>query len=394
MRRSLPILGIAHWLALALITLSPPAVTADSAVDPPPLHPGAPELSARNFLLMDFNTGQVLAEKAADRRVEPASLTKLMTAYVTFRELNAGRARLSDLVTVSKKAWRTGGSRMFINVNSKVKIEDLLQGMIVQSGNDASVALAEHLAGDEATFAAEMTRQAQRLGMTNSHFENSTGLPSERHYASARDVGILATALIREFPEYYRWYSQREYTYNDIRQFNRNKLLWRDASADGLKTGYTQNAGYCLVSSAQRDGMRLIAVVMGAQNAKVRVAESRTLLNYGFRFFVSKRMATAGEAVTGAIAKVWKGAQDQVPVAAAQDIYVTVPRGAVGDLGVRLDLQSPLIAPLSTEQTIGAFSVTLGEQVIAQSPLQPSHDIQQGGLWRRTKDAVRLWFEE
>ena len=384
---------VVHWLILALMSLPAPA-TPTSPVDPPPLHPGAPQLSARNFLLMDFHTGQVLAEKAADQRVEPASLTKLMTAYVTFRELQAGRARLSDLVTVSKKAWRTGGSRMFINVNTKVKIEDLLQGMIVQSGNDASVALAEHLAGDEATFAVEMSRQAQRLGMRNSHFENSTGLPGERHYASARDVGLLATALIREFPEYYQWYSQREYTYNDIRQFNRNKLLWRDASVDGLKTGYTQSAGYCLVSSAQRDGMRLIAVVMGTRNAKVRVAESRTLLNYGFRFFVSKRMAIAGKAIHGATTRVWKGTQAHVPVATAQDIYVTVPRGAAGGLDTQLNIHTPLIAPLSTRQTIGAFSVTLGNQVIAQSPLQPLSDVPQGGLWRRTKDAVRLWFEE
>ncbi len=248
------------------------------------LIPAAPRVAAKSYILIDYNSGKVLANKNADEKLSPASLTKIMTVYVIFRELKNGHLTLDEKVTISKKAWQTPGSRMFVEVNKQVSIEDLLQGVIIQSGNDASVALAEHVAGDEATFAAMMNQHAERLGMSNSHFQNSMGLPSNNHYSTARDLAILTTAVINEFPEYYKWDSQKEFTFNNITQPNRNKLLWRDKSVDGVKTGYTADAGYCMVTSALREGMRLISVVMGTASVNARANESQSLLNYGFRF--------------------------------------------------------------------------------------------------------------
>ena len=269
------------------------------------LIPPAPSIAAKSFILLDFNSDKILAEENADIKLSPASLTKIMTVYVIFRELSNGHLTLDEKVTISKKAWKTPGSRMFVEVNKKISIEDLLKGVIIQSGNDASVALAEHVAGDEETFAAMMNQHAERLGMLDSHFENSMGLPSENHFTTARDLAKLTTAVIKEFPEYYRWDSEKDFTFNNITQSNRNLLLWRDKSVDGVKTGYTEDAGYCMVASAKREQMRLISVVMGTANANARANESQSLLNYGFRFFETHRLYEANKALSEP--RIWKG---------------------------------------------------------------------------------------
>ncbi len=377
------ILGIGCALALVLY---PASLLAASAPIPAP-----PSLNARGYIMLDHHSGEILAASNADEPLEPASLTKLMTAYVTFRELAEGKVGLDDQVTVSEKAWRTPGSRMFIEVGKQVSIKDLLQGMIVQSGNDASVALAEHIAGSEESFAELMNYYAGELGMAASHFENSTGLPGDNHITTARDMARLASALIRDFPDYYRWYSQKEFTYNDITQHNRNTLLWRDGAVDGLKTGHTEAAGYCLVASARNNGMRLITVVMGTPSEKARADSSQALLNYGFRFFESHRLYSAGEALDQA--RVWKADADSVPVGLAQDMYITIPRGTYDELKAIMDMQSLLSAPLTAGSAVGKVSVRLNDAVIASQPLVTLAEIPQGGILRRMTDTVLLWFE-
>ena len=284
----------------------------------PKIIPKAPAIAAKSYILIDHNSNKILAQNNADEPMAPASITKVMTAYVIFSELEEGNIKLDDMVTVSKKAWKTQGSRMFIKVNSKVSVQDLLQGMIIQSGNDASVALAEHIAGSEDTFAALMNQHAKELGMTNTHFLNSTGLPDPEHKTSAKDLAILANALIKRFPEYYKWYSTREFTYNKITQPNRNKLLWRDNSVDGMKTGFTEDAGYCLLSSAKRNNMRLVSVVLGTKSTGARAQESQKLLNYGFRFYESHVIYPVGKALKNI--RIYKGAHEQLPVGVAKDI--------------------------------------------------------------------------
>lgn len=353
--------------------------------------PAPPSLNASAYIMLDQQSGDVLAENGADRRLEPASLTKLLTAYVTFKELKQNKLSLEDLVTVSEKAWRTPGSRMFIEVGKQVSVKQLLQGMIIQSGNDASVALAEHVAGSEETFAELMNHYAAQLGMVNSNFANSTGLPADQHYTTARDMAVLASAVIREFPEYYRWYSQKEFTFNDITQHNRNTLLWRDASVDGLKTGHTEAAGYCLVASARRGEMRLVTVVMGTPSEKARADSSQALMNYGFRFFETHRLYAAGEALDDA--QVWKANTRSVPVGLAQDLYVTIPRGTYKDLKAVMDLQAILTAPIATGKQVGKVSVTLADQSVVEKDLVTLAEVVEGGLLRRMTDSVLLWFE-
>ena len=285
--------------------------------------PAAPQLGANSYLLMDFNSARILVEQNADLQVEPASITKLMTSYVVFKELAEGKITLEETVAVSEKAWRTGGSRMFIEPDMQVTIEDLVKGMIIQSGNDACVALAEHLAGSEDAFASLMNHYAELLGMTGTSFMNSTGLPDPQHYTTARDIAILSAAIIRDFPDYYSWYSEKEFTFNSIRQHNRNTLLWRDPAIDGLKTGHTEAAGYCLATSAKRDGMRLISAVMGSASESNRATESQSLLNYGFRFFETVQLYQAGhELATG---QVWKGLTEEVSLGLEQALFVTFP---------------------------------------------------------------------
>ncbi len=355
------------------------------------LIPAAPSVAAKSYILLDFNSGKVLADKNADEKLSPASLTKVMTVYVIFRELKNGRLSLDEKVTISKKAWQTPGSRMFVEVNKQVAIEDLLQGVIIQSGNDASVALAEHVAGDEVTFAAMMNQQAERLGMLNTHFQNSMGLPSKDHYSTARDLAILTKALITEFPDYYRWDSQKEFTYNNITQPNRNKLLWRDKSVDGVKTGYTEDAGYCMITSALRDEMRLISVVMGTASANARANESQSLLNYGFRFFETHRLYQGQEALSET--RIWKGDSKKIALGLADDLYVTIPRRHYNDLKAEIKVDSKIIAPVKQGEVLGSVNVSLASEIIANKPLIALKTVNKGSFVNKLYDEALLLLE-
>jgi D-alanyl-D-alanine carboxypeptidase (penicillin-binding protein 5/6) len=337
------------------------------------------------------DTGAELASLKPDARLSPASLTKMMTAYAIFRALDEGQVALDDQVTVSEKAWRTQGSRMFIEVGSQVSVEELLLGMIVQSGNDASVALAEHTAGTEAVFAQVMNQYAAQIGMSASNFKNATGLPDDNHYSSARDMAKLARAIINEFPEYYAWYSVKSYKYNDIEQPNRNSLLWRDESVDGMKTGHTDDAGYCLVSAAKRDGMRIISVVLGTASAKARTDGSQALLNFGFRFFETRLLYRAGEAV--AQARIWKAQNELTPLGLPDDLYVTIPRGSFDDVESVLNMPATLVGPVAQGQPLAELLVSLNGDELINTPLRALESNPDGSFWQRTRDGVKLWFE-
>jgi D-alanyl-D-alanine carboxypeptidase (penicillin-binding protein 5/6) len=372
-------------ISLVLLLCGAVASAQDMPVPQPPI------IGAKSYFLIDGNTGAELASLKPDERLAPASLTKLMTAYVVFHALRDGQIALADEVPVSEKAWRTEGSRMFIEVGTRVPVEQLLLGMIVQSGNDASVALAEYTAGSEEVFAQLMNQHAQRLGMNASNFMNSTGLPDDNHYSTARDMATLARAIINEFPEYYKWYSVREFEYNDIKQPNRNGLLWRDPSVDGMKTGRTDEAGYCLVSSAARDGMRIISVVLGTSSAKARVDGSAALLNYGFRFFETRLLYRAGETV--ATARIWKAAKETTPLGLPDDLYVTIPRGAFDDVESVLNMPATLVAPVAQGQPLAELQVSLHGDELINLPLRALEDNPDGSFWQRTRDGVKLWFE-
>lgn len=346
-----------------------------------------PAMAASSYLLVDGATGQVLAESNSQLQVEPASLTKLMTAYLAEKELKAGNVSMDDLVPISVKAWQTGGSRMFVREGTQVRFEDLLRGIIIQSGNDASVAMAEYLAGTEEAFAELMTAQAKALGMTDTQFYNSTGLPDDGHLTTARDLAILARQIIYEHPDLYRLYSERSFTYNDIKQDNRNRLLWRDPSVDGLKTGHTNAAGYCLVASAERNGMRLISVVMGTESAAARERETSKLLNYGYRFFEGVTLVTRGQNLNQD-ARVWGGVVDTVSVGPAQDIYRALPKGSRDRLQLELDMQPDLMAPIEQGQTIGQLSLILDGEVLTQVPAVALADVAQGGFMKQAVDWV------
>jgi len=381
-------------LLLIVIAMSIPlSVVAQRPTPPPPKGmptPAAPALGANSYILIDFNSNHVLVESNPDMPVEPASITKVMTSYVVFTELAEGNIKLDDLVNVSEIAWRTGGSRMFIEPGMEVTVEQLVKGMVIQSGNDASVALAEHLGGTEEAFAGLMNHYAVQLGMTNSNFINSTGLPHEEHYTTARDVAILSIALITDFPEYYRWYSEKEYSFNDIRQHNRNNLLWRDPAVDGLKTGHTQAAGYCLAASAKRDGMRLVSVVLGSGSESSRVSESQGLLNYGFRFFETVQLYKAGQEL--AQGKVWKGEEDQVRLGIRDELFVTIPRGRYDDLDAQVEMRPELIAPISEGEEVGQISIRLGDDEIISRGLVALQSINESGFFGRTWDGMSMWF--
>ena len=355
------------------------------------LVPAPPAIAAKGYLLIDSHSGRVLAEKDADKRMEPASLTKIMTAHVVFEELAHGNLKLSDMVTVSEKAWKEPGSRMFIEVNTKVSVEDLLKGLIIQSGNDAAVALAEYIAGSEDAFANLMNEHAARLGMHDTHFTNATGLPHADHYTTPRDIAKLTIATIRDYPDYYKLYADKEFTYNKIKQHNRNTLLWRDDSVDGVKTGHTETAGYCLVASAKREEMRLVSVVMGTDSMNARIKASQALLNFGFRFYDTHRVYQAGQAL--AQARVWKGEQETVPVGLQKDLYVTIPRRQYDKLAARSELQPKITAPVHKGQVLGEAILELDGEKVSQAPLVALQDDQEGGLWRQAVDAVKLWME-
>ncbi len=354
--------------------------------------PAAPTIAASGFILMSHDSGKVLAENNADVKLAPASLTKIMSVYVVFREISNGHLHLDDLVTISKKAWETPGSRMFVEVGKQVKVEDLLKGVIIQSGNDASVALAEHIAGNETTFADMMNQHAERLGMKNSHFEDSNGLPIENHYTTARDLAILTQALIKEFPEYYRWFSQKEFTFNNIVQHNRNQLLSRDETVDGVKTGFTDAAGYCLVASALRNNMRLISVVMGASSPSARANENQNLLNYGFRFFEAHKLYQGNTALSEA--RVWKGDIKNLQIGLAEDLYVTIPRRHYDDLKAVITIDKKIIAPVKEGEKLGSVNVTLKGEVVAEKELIALKAVEQGNIFRRLYDSAMMMLEK
>ena len=352
--------------------------------------PAAPQLGANSYLLVDFNSGRILVEHNEDMRVEPASITKLMTAYVVFSELDQGNITLEEEVAISERAWRTGGSRMFIDPSMMVSVEDLIRGMVIQSGNDASVALAEHVAGSEEAFASLMNHYAELLSMTSTNFINATGLPDPDHYTTARDIAILSAATVRDFPDYYPWYSEKEFTFNEIRQHNRNTLLWRDPAIDGLKTGHTEAAGYCLAASAKRDGMRLVSAVMGSASESSRSSESQTLLNYGFRFFETVQLYEAGQEL--ARARVWKGLSEDVGLGLSEPVFVTIPRGRYDDLEAQVEMEPQLSAPLEAGAIVGSINVQLGDELVVRRDLVTLSAVEEAGFFGSTWDSLRLWM--
>ena len=353
--------------------------------------PAPPIIGATSYLMIDSKSGHELASLKPDTPVPPASLTKLMTTYVVFHAIADGRITLDDEVTVSEKAWRMQGSRMFIEVGNRVRVEDLLLGVIVQSGNDASVALAEYVAGSEDVFAEMMNQYAQALGMTSTHFVNATGWPHDNHYSTARDLATLARALIEEFPEHYQWHAIKEFQWGDIKQPNRNRLLWRDDSVDGLKTGHTEAAGYCLVASAERDGMRVISVVLGTSSDKARIDGSQALINYGFRFFETRLLYKAGEEITRA--RVWKSANEYSALGVMEDLYITVPRGMYDSLESVHNMPAVITAPLGAGDFVGELKVSLNGEDLVHEQLRALEDNPNGSFWQRTVDSVELWFE-
>ena len=355
------------------------------------LIPAPPKINADSYYVLDFDSGRVLVEHNIDQRLAPASLTKMMTVYVVAGEISAGRLSLDDKVTVSEKAWKMTGSRMFIEVGKQVSVGDLLKGVIIQSGNDASVALAEYISGTEDVFAQVMNQHAKELGMTNTHYVNSTGLPDEQHYTTAHDLALLAIALIRNYPEIYALHSIKEFTYNNITQQNRNKLLWNDNTVDGIKTGHTEEAGFCLVTSAVRENMRLVSVVMGAESSKAREQANQSLLNYGFRFYETRKIFNAGDILT--TAKIWKGVTETVELGLNNNLYITIPRGQFNSLVTEYDLPKNIIAPVKQGEMLGNLKLTLTGEEVLSKPLIVIKDIGETHIFGKLKDDIRLFFE-
>ncbi|ETX09881.1 D-alanyl-D-alanine carboxypeptidase [Marinomonas ushuaiensis DSM 15871] len=354
------------------------------------LIPAPPQLSASSYILMDAYTGDILVEHNADEELPPASLTKLMTSYIIEYEMARGNLSFSDQINVSEKAWRMEGSRMFIREGTQVSLEDLMRGIIIQSGNDASVAAAEHIAGSESAFADLMNQHAQLLGMTNSNFVNSTGYPAEGHYSTAHDIAKLSRAKILQFPENYSMYSEKYFTYNNIRQPNRNKLLWRDKTVDGLKTGHTDAAGYCLAASAVRNGTRLITVVMGTKSDNARAVESQKLLDYGFRYYETRKLYSRGQVVNNA--RVWGGSQSNVKVGFAEDVLVTIPRQQGQSIPASLDMQQQIVAPIAIGDVLGTIVVGTKDNVLLERSVVALEAVDEGGFFKRMFDSIKLFF--
>ena len=375
----LPLLLIFAWLNLGWT-----AARAAEAIPPPP------QVPVRAYVLMDHQSGNLLANVKGDERMEPASITKLMTGYVVYKALKSGKIHLDDKVTITEKAWKTPGSKMFVKVGTQVSVEDLLMGMVVQSGNDATVALAEHVAGSEETFAKLMNQEAERLGMKNSHFTNAPGLPDANHYMSAHDIAILTRALIQDFPDQYGRYSVRSFKYNNIEQQNRNRLLLTDSSVDGVKTGHTETAGYCLVSSAKRNDTRLIGVVLGADKEKDRFQASQALLNYGFSFFESRKLYDANTPIV--TTRIWKGQESELPLGVIQALYVTVPKGQAPQVNTTTAVQPTIIAPARKDQPFGEITVRLGDQEVGKTPLVALKEVPESGWFGRMIDSILLFF--
>ena len=358
------------------------------------LAPGVPEIDARSYLMVDFQSGEELAGLNPGMKVEPASITKLMTAYIIYQELGKGTVKLEDEVLVSEKAWKMEGSRMFVELGKKVQFEKLLHGMIVQSGNDAAMALVEHVAGSEEAFVKRMNETAASLGMKDTHYMNATGWPAKDHYTTARDIVKLAAALINEFPEYYKIDSEKEYTYNNIKQQNRNKLLWRDPSVDGMKTGHTDSAGFCLVASAKRDNMRLISVMLGTKSDDARADFSQKLLEYGFRTFETHKLYDSG-AVLDKV-RVWKGDKTEVPAGITNDLFVSIVKGRYDQLKGGMQLDKGIDAPIKRGDALGKIIITDQEtgKVVKQTPLLALDDVAEGGWWRSMVDSVQKLFAD
>ncbi|MGR4067778.1 D-alanyl-D-alanine carboxypeptidase family protein [Halomonas sp. LR3S48] len=377
-----------------LVVVSQALAQAVPAPQPQPqpqtMIPTPPQIAAKSWILMDADSGRVLVEHNADERLPPASLTKLMTAYLVERELNRGNIGMDDMVRISENAWRTGGSKMFIEVNTDVAIRDLLHGIIIASGNDASVAVAEHLAGGEEPFADMMNQHATRLGMLNTNYANATGLPHPEQYSSSRDMAILTQHIINDYPEHYAVYSEKYFTYNDIRQPNRNRLLWRDPTVDGLKTGWTTEAGYGLVASAKRDDMRLISVVMGTSSEEARAQETQKLLSYGFRYYETLKLYEQGAVLN--TPRIWGGEKDELRVGVDHDVAMTLPRARNQELNARLDIRQDLTAPVSLGDRVGTLEVRLGDEIVGEQPLVALESIEEGGLFKRLFDQVRRFF--
>ncbi|MDQ7986389.1 D-alanyl-D-alanine carboxypeptidase family protein [Pseudomonas sp. G34] len=384
------ITSFAQRIFLSLMLLGTSSAWANQAPLPAP-----PQLAAKSYVLMDGASGNVLVENNADQRLPPASLTKLMTAYIATLEIRNGKIGEQDKVTISEHAWRTGGaasggSTMFLPVNSQATVDELLHGIIIQSGNDASIAIAEHIAGSEDAFADMMNATAERLGMKNSHFMNATGLPHPDHYSSAHDMAILARAIINEDAEHYAIYSQKEFLWNNIKQPNRNLLLWRDRTVDGLKTGHTNEAGFCLVASAVRDGARMITSVFGTDSESARAAETQKLLTYGFRFFETRTFYQKGAEL--AQAPVWKGQTNQVKAGLAQDLTLTLPKGQLEKLQASMTLNPQITAPIAQGDVIGKVEVKMGDQVVHSADLVALEAVEEGGFFRQLWDSIRLFF--
>jgi len=362
-----------------------------AVINKPLITPSPPALSAKSYILIDVDSGKILAEKNSEEKLPPASLTKMMTLYVISNALHSDQIKLDSMVRVSRDAWKIGGSRMFVKEGQEVSIEDLLKGIIVDSGNDACVAMAEHLGGSEPGFAEIMNQQAQDLGMKDSHFTDSTGLPDEKLYTTAKDLAILGRSLINDFPQYYHWYKQKWFTFNGIRQPNRNRLLWRNGQVDGLKTGHTNEAGFCLVSSAKRENMRLLAVVMGEPSESVRADDSERLLNYGFRFFETHELYKAGKTVTEV--PVYKGQADKLNIGLLQDQSITIPNGQYQRLSVSSKAPDTLEAPIAKGDKVGELVVQFDDKVIETYPVYALEDVPAGGYFKRFSDSIRLTFK-
>ncbi|WP_461517808.1 D-alanyl-D-alanine carboxypeptidase family protein [Porticoccus sp.] len=356
------------------------------------LIPAPPELSASAWILVDANTGKVLVEHNADQQLPPASLTKMMTSYIVASELHNGKIKEQDMVPISVTAWKMGGSKMYVREGTQVPLIDLLRGVIIQSGNDASVALAEYLAGGEGAFADVMNQQAKLLGMKNSTFHNATGWPSDGHLTTARDLSLLARALIQDYPEHYGIYAEKYFEYNNIKQPNRNRLLWRDSSVDGLKTGHTEEAGYCLVASAVRNGMRLISVVMGTSGEEARARESQKLLAFGFRYYETGKVYSKGD-VLQENTRVWYGVEDTVNLVSPEDVYLTIPRGSKDQLEAKILVDETIEAPLIDSQPLGRLTVSFEGEQLLDTPLVADRSVEEAGIFSRMWDAITLFFK-
>ena len=357
----------------------------------PLIIPHEPNLNAKGYVLMDFNSGRIIAEKNMNQRMQPASLTKLMTLYIAAEALSQGQINLDDKVVISRKAWSMGGSRMFLKEGSRVSVRQLIEGIIVASGNDACVALAQYIAGNEASFAQIMNRTAKALGMNASHFVDSTGLPNSNHYTTPYNLALLTRAWIKNFPQYYPWFKQKWIKFNGIKQPNRNRLLWRDPSVDGLKTGHTKAAGYCLITSADRKGMRLISVVMGTPTDAARANDSEALLNWGYRFYTTQKLFSANTAITRP--RIWLAQHRRVALGLAQDLYVTVARGEMKNLEAVIKLNPKLAAPIQHGQVYGTLAIILNSKVIEQTPLIALEDDKSGGFFTRIRDHIEMLFK-